>query len=154
MNPVHEDHAEDHADEDVHGRGRGHVADVPIESSQLIRRLGDGLLAVLVSLVAWAGYYVQTLASDIRVLGVNVVVLQERVEKLRELDKGVHDRIYESVLYAQRVENLEHRFVAIDRVLDEHMKAAAHEGAVKDIALMRQRIFMLEQRANIKTQER
>lgn len=148
MNPVHEDHV----DEDV--RGHGHVVEGPIESSPLIRRLGDGLLAILVALVAWGGYYVQSLALDIRTLGVNVVILQQKMEKISELDKNVRDRIYESVLASQRIVDLERRLGVIDRALDEHVKSFAHQGTARDLALIQQRISTIEQRIKINAQER
>lgn len=116
------------------------------ESNPLIRRLGDGLLAILVSLVAWGGYYVQTLAGDIRTLGVQVVVLQQKMEKINEMDKDFHARIYDGVLSTQRVVDLERRMSVFERSVEEHMKSYAHAGASKDIALMLQRLSVLEDR--------
>lgn len=118
----------------------------PFDTSNFGRRIGDAILAILVALIGWGGYYVQTLAADIRNMSAQIIVLQQKVERSDDAYKAFYDRLMPQMFSVQQGADLARRITAVEIMLDEHQKLYAHHGAMKDLAVIQQRLDVINEK--------
>lgn len=118
----------------------------PFDTSNFGRRIGDAILAILVALIGWGGYYVQTLAADIRNMSAQIIVLQQKVERSDDAYKAFYDRLMPQMFSVQQGADLARRITAVEIMLDEHQKLYAHHGATKDLAVIQQRLDVINEK--------
>lgn len=118
----------------------------PFDTSNFGRRIGDAILAILVALIGWGGYYVQTLAADIRNMSAQIIVLQQKVERSDDAYKAFYDRLMPQMFSVQQGADLARRITAVEIMLDEHQELYAHHGAMKDLAVIQQRLDVINEK--------
>lgn len=103
------------------------------ESAAFVKRLSDGILAVLIALTCWGGYYIQTLAVDIRVMHDQIVVLNQRIERDYVIIESLTDSMETRLVTRDSIADVMRRVGELENNLKDHVERPSHHGTERDL---------------------